>query len=119
MVSGSARTIFLSCARSPNPTFAHRLVGALPNAPTIFVLAGSESPIPCGTCRLVPDLSAAIVLPLATSAAGEASVPVPIPANSTLRGVPLVEQWVTIDLATPACTNFQLDLSDALRVVIE
>ncbi|MFO1050583.1 MAG: hypothetical protein U1F36_00045 [Planctomycetota bacterium] len=116
---GAGGNAHASCARSPNPTFAHRLVGALPNAPAVFVLASRESPISCGTCSLVPDLGTAIVLTSATSAAGEASVPVPIPANSTLRGVPLIEQWVTIDLSTPACTTFLFDLSDALRVVIE
>ncbi|MEZ5963681.1 MAG: hypothetical protein R3F56_07525 [Planctomycetota bacterium] len=42
-----------------------------------------------------------------------------IPASSPLRGVPLIEQWVTVDLATPACTTFRFDQSDALRVVIE
>ncbi len=107
------------CARSPNAAFAHQLVGGLPSAPTIFVLAASESPLPCGTCSLVPDLRSAILLPMATSAAGEARLPVPIPASSPLRGVPLTEQWATINLVNPACATFQIDLSGALRVVIE
>ncbi|MEZ5964033.1 MAG: hypothetical protein R3F56_09335 [Planctomycetota bacterium] len=116
---GAGGVAHATCARSPNPAFAHRLVGALPNAPTIFVVAASESPFPCGTCNLVPDVLSAIMLPMATSAAGEASLPVPIPASSPLRGVPLIEQWVTVDLTTPACATFRFDLSDALRVVIE
>jgi hypothetical protein len=116
---GSGGIAYATCARSPNPLFAHQLLAAPPNAPTIFCIAASESPLVCGGCTLVPDLRSAILLPLATSAAGEARVAVRIPASSPLRGVPLVEQWATINLTNPACTNFQIDLSDALRVVIE
>lgn len=108
-----------TCARSPSPQFAHRLRGALPNAPAVFLLAGTQSNYPCGPCNVVPDLATAITLVLSTDALGNVSLPIQIQAQSPLIGVPLLTQWATVDFSTPACTALPVHLSNALRVVIE
>lgn len=115
---GSGGTALVTCARSPNSRFAHRLRNSIPNSPCAFVLSGSQGQFSCGTCTVIPDLAAAIVLTNSVGA-GDSSLPVAIPTNSSLRGVPLFEQWATLNLLTPACGLFSLDLSNALRVVIE
>ncbi|MGE0143102.1 MAG: hypothetical protein AB7I19_00425 [Planctomycetota bacterium] len=107
-----------TCARSPNLTFALRLRDALPSAPTVFLFAGAAAGLSCGPCNIVPDLTSAIALPLATDASGESNLPFFVPALSPLIGVPLFSQWATIDSVAPAC-SLGLHFSDALRIVIE
>ena len=107
------------CARSPNLLFAHRMLEGLANAPIVFILSIGQAGLPCGSCNLIPDLSTAITLMTTTDALGGAIVPTPIPAASPLVGLPLFTQWATVDLNTPACPQFLLHLSNALRVVIQ
>lgn len=108
-----------TCARSPSSSFSHRLRGALPSAPAVFLLSAARSSFPCGPCNVVPDLTTALTLGLGTDALGNVSLPSQIPSMSPLIGVPLFTQWATVDLAAPACTVFPLHLSNALRLVIE
>jgi hypothetical protein len=108
-----------TCPRSANQSFAHRLRNSAPGAPTIFVISGLPSQFTCGTCTLIPDLATAIFLITNTTAAGAAEIPFVIPVNSSLRGIPLFEQWATFHFAQPVCGQFFLDFSNALRVVIE
>ncbi len=107
------------CPRSPNFNFAHRLRDALPLAPTVFLLSAGQAGLPCGPCNLVLDLSGAVSLVTATNLSGDASIPYSIPGASPLVGVPLFTQWATFDVNAPACSQFLLHLSDALRIVIQ
>ncbi len=113
---GSSRA---TCARSPNPRFAHHLRDALPSAPAVFVFSPGQLGFPCGPCNLVPDLASAIILLLGTDGLGRASLPVAISPASSLIGVPFFTQWATVDVTAPACTLFSLHLSNALRIVIQ
>ncbi|HEX5051266.1 MAG TPA: hypothetical protein VFZ65_05805 [Planctomycetota bacterium] len=78
-----------------NPAFAIELAGGLPN--TFAVLAGASAtlllpvPVPPLGCALpfAPD----VLLLLATDAAGQAALPVPVPASSALAGTILITQW--------------------------
>jgi hypothetical protein len=108
-----------TCARSPHSSFTHRLRDALPAAPAVFVFSAGQGALPCGPCQLIPALANAILVPLATDAGGDVSLPVPIPSVSPLLGVPFFTQWATVDLSAPACGLFSVHLSNALRVVIE
>jgi len=116
---GAGGTACAPCARSPNPAFAHRLRNSIPNAPAFFVISGHEGQVACGACSFIPDLATAIFVTTSTNSVGASTVPFAIPANSSLRGVPLFEQWATLNLATPACGRFLVDFSSALRVVIQ
>ncbi len=115
---GEGGTNRATCARSPNPVFTHRLRDSIPSAPTVFLMAATQLGLQCGPCTLVPN-PAEIALVLNTDASGEVALRAAIPAASPLIGVPLFTQWATIDLATPACTLFPIDLSNALRVLIQ
>jgi len=107
-----------TCARSAH-SLTLRLRDALPAATTVLLLSATQLPFGCGICSLLPNVATGITVTLATDAGGEAAVPVPIPANSPLIGVPFLTQWATLDLASPACPLFSMHLSNALRVVIE
>lgn len=116
---GHGGTNRATCARSPNPNFAHRLLQALPNAPTVFVISGSQAGFPCGACNLLPNLTGAITLVVSTDVSGNVRLPIALPPASPLIGVPLFTQWATVTLTSPACSLLSLDMSNALRIVIQ
>jgi len=116
---GRGGTNTATCAFSPNVNFAHRLRDALGLAPTVFILSAGAASFPCGSCNLIPALGGAVSVVTNTDLSGEARLPVSILASSPLIGVPLFTQWATLDLTTPGCSQFSLNLSNALRVVIE
>jgi len=107
-----------SCARSPH-AFAHVLRDAPALTPTVFLIAASPAGFSCGGCNLLPNLIGAASVVTTTSVNGQAAVGTDLPPASPLIGVPLFTQWATFDPATPACSQFLLNLSNALRVVIE
>ncbi len=116
---GRGGTNRATCARSPNAGFAHRLLHALPNAPTVFVLSAGQAGFPCGVCNLIPNLAGAITLVVSTDVSGNVRLPVAIQPSSQLIGVPLFTQWATVTLTSPACSLFSLDMSNAVRIVIQ
>ena len=68
-----------SVAQLPNANFAVRLSNALPGAPFAFVVSAAPSPVllPCNL--MVGPI--ALALSGLTTAAGEATLPVPIPTQ--------------------------------------
>ena len=74
----------------------------------------------CGACVLVPDLANAFVLgPTTTDAYGNAAWSIPIVGGSQLVGLSYYQQWLVQDTATPGCSTFLFDLSNALQVTIQ
>jgi hypothetical protein len=74
----------------------------------------------CGTCVLVPDLATAFVYGItSTDVYGNAAVSIPIAGGSQLIGLSYYQQWLVQDLATPGCSTFLFDLSNALQVTIQ
>ena len=59
---GRGGTNRASCARSPATAFSFRLRDAVAAAPSVFLLSGSQSSIPCGACNLIPDLTGGLQL---------------------------------------------------------
>ncbi len=116
---GDGGTAVASCARMPNAKFMHRLRGAKRSAPTALVLSASRTAWPCGACTLVPNPTGAIVVAAATDGDGNAAVPGPIPYNPALLGVPVYEQWLTLDPGSPSCVALSLEMSSAIEMRIE
>ena len=74
----------------------------------------------CGSCVLVPDLWNAFVFgPLTPNAQGHLTVTTPIPASLPLVGRSYYQQWLVADTATPGCSTFLFDLSNAQQVTIQ
>ncbi|MCU0866531.1 MAG: hypothetical protein MUC36_22325 [Planctomycetes bacterium] len=74
----------------------------------------------CGTCVLVPDLATAFVLGItSTDDYGNAAFSIPIAGGSQLIGLSYYQQWLVQDFATPGCSTFLFDLSNALQVTIQ
>jgi len=115
---GSGGTARATCARVPNPNFVHRLLGATPSTPAFLCQSLGQGQSSCGPCNLFPDLNSAVVQGSATDLLGNAASSAPIPNIASLIGLVLFEQWVTLR-AGGACSVFSIDLSNALRVVIE
>jgi len=110
---GSARA---TCARAGNLDFTHRLRAAAPATPALLLLGTTRLDLACGPCTVVP-------LPLvaldagATDAVGNASLRMPLPANPSLVGALLYEQWLVASAG--ACPLLQSSLSNALSVQIQ
>jgi hypothetical protein len=74
----------------------------------------------CGSCVLVPDLWNCFAFgPLVPNAQGHLTVTTPIPATPLLVGRSYYQQWVVADTATPGCSTFLFDLSNAQQVTIQ
>jgi hypothetical protein len=74
----------------------------------------------CGACVLVPDLADSFVFgPATTDAYGNAAVFLPITGSFPLIGLSYYQQWLVQDFATPGCSTFLFDLSNALQVTIQ
>jgi hypothetical protein len=115
---GTGGTALAPCARVPNASFTHRLKGASPNAGTLLLQALGQEADVCGPCTRIPALSTMVAMFFVTDVLGNASAPSTIPNNTALRGLTLFEQWLTLR-AGGACPGWDVDMSNALRVVIE
>lgn len=115
---GSGGTAQATCVRVPNPTFAHRLRGATPNAGTFLLQSLGQESATCGLCRRVPVLGGSVALFVLTDGLGNAAVNVAIPNEPVLRGLVQFEQWLTLR-SGGACTGFEVDFSNALRIAVE
>ena len=74
----------------------------------------------CGSCVLVPDLWNCFAFgPLVPNTQGHLTVTTPIPATPLLVGRSYYQQWVVADTATPGCSTFLFDLSNAQQVTIQ
>jgi hypothetical protein len=74
----------------------------------------------CGSCVLVPDLWNCFAFgPLVPNAQGHLTATTPIPASLLLVGRSYYQQWVVADTATPGCSTFFFDLSNAQQVTIQ
>jgi hypothetical protein len=107
-----------TCARVPNPDFAHRLRGATPNSATFLVQSLGQETGVCGPCTRIPALGSAVALFALTDGTGNAAIAAGIPNSVVLRGMTLFDQWLTLQPGG-ACSQFALDMSNALRIVIE
>jgi hypothetical protein len=116
---GSGGTNRATCAVSPNANFTHRLRDSLSNAPALFVVSATRLSFHCGACTLVPDPNTGIMLSTVTNPNGDVALPMPVPAFSSLINVPFITQWVTLDLVSPACPVFSIEMPNALQVAIE
>ena len=77
-------------------------------------------PSGCGSCALVPDLWNCFAFgPLVPNTQGHLTVTTPIPATPLLVGRSYYQQWVVADTATPGCSTFLFDLSNAQQVTIQ
>jgi hypothetical protein len=106
----------LSCMSVGYSSFRMRLFGASPASPSLLLLGFTAINRPCGSCTLVPDpWSGSVGVAANTTALGNATFPLGIPANSALAGYGLYAQWVVGN--TGSCIGF--DLSNGLRAIIE
>ncbi len=116
---GSGGACHATCAKLYNANFTYRLRDAAVLSPTVFLLSGSRLDFPCGPCTIVPNPATGVVVAMSTNASGDASLSSPIGNNVSWLGVPLFVQWATVNLATPACARFKLEVSNALQLMIE
>jgi hypothetical protein len=115
---GTGGTAQATCVRVPNPGFVHRLRGATPNAGTFLLQSLGQEADTCGTCTRVPALAGVVALFFFTDGEGNAAFNSPIPDIAALRGLVQFDQWLTLR-AGGSCSQFQIDMSNALRIVIE
>lgn len=113
---GEGGTALATCAITGHASFVHWLHGAVPSAPSFLVVATRQAGVPCGPCTFVPDPASGVTVPVATDALGSAAVPMPIPALASLKGVELLDQWLTIG-ASPCFVA--LAFSNAIEIEIE
>jgi hypothetical protein len=115
---GTGGTAQATCAMVPNPDFAHRLRGATPSAGTFLLQSLGQESASCGPCTRVPALAGGVALFLVTDALGNAAASSGIPHDIGLRGLVLFDQRFTLRTGG-ACSQFAVDMSNALRIVIE
>ncbi len=116
---GQGGTCHTTCARLKNSAFTFELRDSRPSQPTVFLLSGTRLDFPCGPCTIVPNPATGVVVGMSTNASGDVSLGSPIPNNVSWLNVPLFVQWATVNLATPPCAPFKLELSNALQMMIE
>ncbi|MCR9245668.1 MAG: hypothetical protein NXI31_11605 [bacterium] len=110
---------YAECAMTGNSAFAMRWRNAIPNASAWLLMSPDRFNGSCSSCRMIADPLGGFVLPRTTDGNGSADVAFSIPATSSLVGASLVHQWVVFDTASPACTLFNFDMSDAYRTTIQ
>ena len=90
----------LGTPRVGNGSFAFGLAGAAPGSLALLVLGDARGTLPLGLCSLYPSgnvgTASAVV-----SAAGQASVPFPLPSTASLVGFQLTSQWVVVTPGGP------------------
>ncbi|MBL9076312.1 MAG: hypothetical protein JNL08_02335 [Planctomycetes bacterium] len=92
---GTGGRLATKCARSGHAEFALSLAAAAPSTITALVLATARIDYPCGSCVLVPDPFLGFLGGVAiTSAVGDASTPLPLPAG--IGGAAFYAQYVTV-----------------------
>ena len=105
------------CARPGNAAYSLQLTGAPALQSTLLVFGTGMIAAACGPCSIVPDPATGNVLLVgATTVAGAAVVPLPIPAQGALVGFEFIEQWLTRS-PTGACFGFAA--SNALKVRLQ
>ena len=91
-----------------NGAFTLRLEGAMPFAPAVLGLSLAPAPTSAGCQVLIDFTSPNLIVPFgtfgitSTDATGAASIPLPIPNDPLLHGVPTYAQWGAVDPAAPA-----------------
>ena len=115
---GAGGRAWAACSITGNRGFALRLTGAAPSSAAFAVLASGTigAGAPCGPCALVPDPSAGVVVPVATSALGRAALEFSLPSTPSLVGQAFYQQWL---VATGAGGCFGLDMSNSLQVELQ
>lgn len=116
---GTAGASYAGCAMAGNSNFRARLRGSLPAATTFWLVSPSRFDFSCGPCTMVPDPWSGWTVSATTDAFGDAFIPIAIPSGAALVGATFIHQWITLDAATPACTNLGADLSNALETEIQ
>ncbi|HLU38495.1 MAG TPA: choice-of-anchor B family protein [Planctomycetota bacterium] len=98
-----------------NTRFQVQCADALPLSPGVLALGATRSNLNVAGLHLHVDLSAgAVTVPLATDAAGEASVPLPVPAVPQLAGRQLYAQGFVLDPGGP----FNLSATRGLEITV-
>jgi subtilisin family serine protease len=98
-----------------NASFSVTLRRAAGSSAAAFVLGFAQASLPFKGGLLLVDLSApSYILPVTTSAMGNASVPFAIPADPALAGLELDGQWLVIDAAAVA----GISMSPGLQILI-
>ncbi len=98
----------------------HRVLvrGANPGG-TAYLLIGTELlRTGCKNCRLFPDPFSSFVVGASIDSDGYASVALPIPDQTALRGLTLYEQWILPGVNGPSCF-VGASVTDALSVTIQ
>jgi hypothetical protein len=87
--------LYATCARVGNPGFAVTMRNGVAGAPVFAVLAFAAANVPCGPCRIVPDLATGFATALGpVGANGEAVATLPLPLDGGLIGLSVVSQFV-------------------------
>jgi hypothetical protein len=115
---GAGGQAHASCVRVGNWRFAHQLRGAAPGAGALLLQSFGQESDACGPCRRIPALSGAVAQFAVVDSIGAADIAAGIRNVATLRGLQIVEQWLVLSPA-PRCASFGIDMSNALRLVIE
>ncbi|MEM7202661.1 MAG: hypothetical protein AAF628_20500 [Planctomycetota bacterium] len=110
---GEARAL---CAVRGNAQFHLRLRGAAALIPAAVAVGAPGPGAPCGPCRFVPDLGAALVVAGMTGSAGGAGLLVPLLDDPAVVGLTFAQQWLT--LAGVGCAG-SVAFSNALEVQIQ
>lgn len=104
------------CARTGNTAYSLQLTAAPAMQATVLVVGTAMITAPCGPCTIVPDpATGGALLVGTTTAAGTASLPLPIPAQSALVGYDFSAQWLTL-AATGACFGFAASNALGIRL---
>lgn len=126
--AGAAR-FGTGCATGPTPgltavvrprpgtaSFAIEAMTFAPNAPTVFAIGFAQQPLQLGFGCVVWIAQPPAIGFLGADAAGWARLPLPLPADNTLRGVELLAQAAAID--PPHSPIGSITLSEGLRIAI-
>ncbi|MEM7201384.1 MAG: VCBS repeat-containing protein [Planctomycetota bacterium] len=97
-------------------SFAIKLRGALPGAPSSLMLSvPSPAQVVPGTgCAVFGNLGTAVFVPRIADPVGMVSLPLPVPANPALLGGTLSAQWLIVDAAKAG----QLATSQGIELTI-
>ena len=106
---GSGGEALAACARVGHSDFELRLRGAPPLQLTfaVFGFASSTQQV-CGSCTLFPDLNQSATFLTMTNGRGQARIALPLPNDSSLRGLNFWEQWIVPQPSNPCMLNVRV-----------
>lgn len=110
-------TLSTNCAVALPGALRVHLRDAQPNANAWLVLSPSTLGLYCGSCRLLPDPFAGVIVAATTDAIGAATVTLPPVGAGALWSRQLHAQWLIANPTNPGCSTLGVDLSSAKTIL--